>query len=188
MKMNKLKLLDDHRKAWASLLGKRKYFRGTVKRFGHKHRQGSQIKRGATLLLTDVHLKYSNKVIDHAWVDYNVDLAVLGEYIKPGSLIEFEARVKSYDKGGKNIYGKGTGTYQDLELANIKHVKVLTSSTLAYGDLIDNDLIRYAITTRTNIKHGKYLGKDPKGYLGSIYVGQTFANKLARYLSWKWRK
>lgn len=185
--MTKLNLLDDHRKAWKSLLGKRKYFRGTVKRFGHKHRQGAKIKRGATLLLTNVHLKYSNKVIDHAWIEYNPKLAVLGEYIKPGSLIEFEARVDSYDKGGKNIYGKGTGVYQDLELVNVKHVKVLTSRTIAYGDLIDNDLVSYAIRTRTNIKHGTYLGKDPKGYLGSIYVGQTFANKLARYLSWKWK-
>ena len=181
-----IKMLDESRKDWIHLLGKVHTFRGVVDRFGHKHRQGSQIKRGATLCLTDVHLKYSNKIIDHAWIDYSPKLAKFGEYLKPGTIIEFKAVVSTYDKGGKNIYGKGVGTYQDLELIKISHVKIIKSRPVVYDDLIDDQLISYAIKTRTNIKHGTYLGVDPQKRLGKIYIGQTFANKVAKYLSWKW--
>ena len=89
-------LLDAHRDAWTHLLGQRKVFRGKIKRLGHKHRQGSDIKKGATLLLVDVHLVRSSKTIDHAWIEYTPELAQFGEHIRPNGTIEFEALVTKY--------------------------------------------------------------------------------------------
>lgn len=182
----KIMLMDDSRIPWAHLLGKTKIFRGTVSRFGHKHRQGKDIKRGATLCLVDVHLKHSNKIIDHVWVNYTSIWAVFGEVLKPGAVVEFTATVAAYDKGGKHIYGRGQGVYQDLELINCKNLRAISHPRLVQSDLIDDNLVSYAIATKTNITRGTYLGQDPQGKLGKIYVGQTFANRLARYLSYKW--
>lgn len=188
-KINKyLNLLDPHRKAWLPYVGKVKTFRGRVERFGHKHRQGADIKRGATLVLTDVHLKGSQNKIDHAWIDYIPELAVFGAEIRPGSRIEFDAQVDFYTKGGKNIYGKGSGTFDDLELTNIKQVKILSHPRLKKTDLVGANLVSYAIGTKTNVKRGLYLGLDPQKRLGKIYVGQTFANRLARRLSYEFHE
>lgn len=189
MTKSKLNLLDEHRQAWLHLLGKTKRFRGTVSRFGHKHRQGKDIKKGATLVLTDVHLVGSPNTIDHVWIDYTPNLAILGEHLRPNGIIEFEATVDSYVKGGSNIYGKGKGTFDDLGLSNIKSVKIIKEPywTKQYDALIGDNLISYAITTHRNVKSGGLvIGKDPKGFLGSIHVGQGFANQLARFLSYRW--
>lgn len=186
--MTKINLLDEHRKSWLKYLTKRKTFRGKVERFGHKHKQGNKIKRGATIVLVDVHLKNSPLKIDHAWLDYTVEIAKFGEEVIPGSLIEFSAIVSTYKKGGKNIYGKGQGTYDDLELTDVTNVKVISHPRLKKDAIINDKLISYAIGTRTNVKHGLFIGNDPYGKLGHIYVGQTFANRLSRLLSYKYRK
>lgn len=191
MKNKAINLLTDDREAWATLYGKRKIFRGRVSRFGHKHRQGAQIKRGATLCLTDVHIKGSNKSIDHVWVDYTVELAKHGELIVAGSLIEFQAVVTAYVKGGKNLEKldptdfDADKTYHDLELSQLSNIKVIRHKRLNKTSLIGTNLTAYAIKTRTNIANGVFLGMDPQNRLGKIYVGQNFANKLAKYLSWK---
>lgn len=186
--MKKLNLLDDHRGAWAPLVGKRKIFRGTVVRFGHKHRQGAKVKRGATLVLTDVHQRHSSQVIDHVWVDYTPELAQFGEHIRPKCILEFEATVAPYTKGGKNIYGKGEGTFDDLELIDLKNVKIVKEPYLpkSYPALVDDDFISYIIATHQNISSGKVVGQDPRGYLGSIKIGQGFCNRFAKRLSWQW--
>lgn len=185
-----INLLDEHRIGWLHLVGKTKRFRGTVARFGHKHRQGAEIKKGATLMLVNVHLVGSPKVIDHVWVDYRIDLAKFGEHIRPNGEIEFTATVASYEKGGANIYGKGTGTFDDLGLEDLHNVKIIHEPFLpkAYLEhaLIDDELVRYAIITKTNTKSGTVIGTDPKGYLGKIRVGQGFANRVARTLSYNW--
>lgn len=186
--MEKPNLLDEHRKAWELLVGKRKVFRGTVKRFGHKHRQGADIKRGATLLLVDVHQKHSKNVIDHVWVEYTPELAKFGEHIRPNGIIEFSAIVSTYTKGGKNIYGKGSGTFDDLELSDLKRVTIVKEPYLpkSYGAIVDDELISYAIRTHQNIKSGTSLGKDPYGVLGTIHIGQGFCNRFSKMLSWRW--
>lgn len=183
-----MELLDDHRDAWSHLLGKRKIFRGQVKRFGHKHRQGANIKKGATLLLVDVHLLRSPNKIDHAWIDYTPELAIYGEHIRPNAIIEFEALVATYEKGGKNIYGKGVGTYNDLQLTDIKNVKIIKEPYLpkSYNPIVDDELLSYIIKTRQNLKQGLVVGEDPRGQLGKIRIGQGFCNKFAKMLSWRW--
>lgn len=185
---NNVDLLDDHRDAWSHLLGERKVFRGQVKRLGHKHRQGSTIKKGATLLLVDVHLVRSPNKIDHAWVDYTPELAILGEHIRPNAIIEFSALVTTYIKGGKNIYGKGSGTYDDLQLTDISNVKVIKEPYLpkSYAPIVDDELVSYIIKTRQNLKQGLVVGNDPRGQLGKIRIGQVFCNKFAKTLSWRW--
>ena len=186
--MSKPNLLDDHRKAWEHLIGQRRIFRGTVSRFGHKRRQGDKIKRGATLVITDVNLFRSPNKIDHVWLDYTPEIAVLGEHIRPNAIIEFEAEVSTYIKGGKNIYCKGEGTFDDIELINIKNVKVIKEpfSPKSYELLIDENLVSYAIRARLNVQQGVILGEDPYGRLGKIRIGQGFCNKLAKKLSWRW--
>lgn len=186
--MNKLNLLDDHRSAWSHLVGQRKTFRGTISRFGHKHRQGAQIKKGATLVLTDVHQYRSKNQIDHVWIDYTPELAQFGEHLRPNGIIEFDAIVSSYVKGGKNIYGKGEGTFDDLELTDVKNVTIIKEPYFpkSYDALIDDDFISYIIKTRQNLASGKSVGKDPYGKLGTIKIGQGFCNRFAKTLSWKW--
>lgn len=184
--MKPLFILDKHRQAWEHLLGQRRCFRATVNRFGHRHRQGAKIKKGATLCVTDVHLKGSKYVIDHVWLDYTVDLAVFGERLKPGTLLEFTAVVITYEKGGKNIYGQAKGTYQDFGLADVNNCQIIQHPRYRQSDLIGPLLISYAIKSHTNINSGKFLGYDPLIPQRKIYVGQTFANHLAKFLSWKW--
>lgn len=181
-------LLDAHRDAWTHLLGQRKVFRGKIKRLGHKHRQGSDIKKGATLLLVDVHLVRSSKTIDHAWIEYTPELAQFGEHIRPNGTIEFEALVTTYVKGGKNIYGKGIGTYDDIQLTDISKVKIIKEPYLpkSYTALVDDEFVSYIIKTRQNLKQGLVVGEDPRGQLGKIRIGQGFCNKFAKTLSWKW--
>lgn len=183
--MNQPILLSNKRKDWEGLVGQTRRFRGTVDRFGHKHRQGADIKKGATLCLVNVHLKYSNKVIDHVWVSYTAKLAKFGEYLKPGSVIEFDAVVVFYGKGGKN----GTSlnrTGVDIGLDDLSEITIVSHPRLKKDDLVGDELISLAIRTRTNVKRGIAIGEDPKGYLGTIYIGQGFANRLARILSGKW--
>lgn len=181
-------LVDDHREAWSHLIGQRKRFRGTVSRFGHKHRQGDKIKRGATLVLVDVRQLHSPNVIDHVWVDYTVELAQFGEYLRPNGVIEFEAEVSVYEKGGKHVYGTGLSTFDDIELINIKDVKLIKIPywSKTYPALVDDEFISYIIKTRQNIASGKVVGKDPFGQLGSIKIGQGFCNRFAKTLSWRW--
>ena len=186
--MEKPNLLDDHRSAWSHLVGERRTFRATVARFGHKHRQGATIKKGATLLLVDVHQLHSPNQIDHAWIDYTPELASLGEHVRPNGVIEFDATVSTYTKGGKNIYGKGEGTFDDIELTDIKNAAIIKEPYFpkSYETLMDDDLVSYIIKTRQNLKTGRVVGKDSYGKLGSIKIGQGFCNRFAKTLSWKW--
>ena len=188
--MTKLNLLNEERKHWAKLVGQRKTFRGSVTRFGHKHRQGADIKRGATLVLTDVHQFRSKHIIDHIWIDYTPELAIHGEHIRPNAIIEFTAEVSTYTKGGKNIYGKGVGTFDDIKLTDIQDVKIIKEPRLpkAYMEdaLLDDALVSYVIATKQNLKQGTIIGTDPRGQLGTIRIGQGFCNRLAKTLSWKW--
>lgn len=183
-------LLDEHRAAWEKLIGQRKTFRGRVVRFGHKRKQGSQIKKGATLVLEDVNQKYSPNKIDHVWIDYTPELCKFGEHIRPNAIIEFDAEVSTYIKGGKNIYGKGVGTFDDIELINVDNVKIIHEPAFpkAYREqaLVDDAFISYIIATKQNLARGTAVGEDPRGSLGTIRIGQGFCNRFAKTLSWRW--
>lgn len=185
--MNQPILLSNKRKDWEKLVGQIRRFRGTVNRFGHKHRQGADIKKGATLCLIDVHLKHSSKVIDHVWVSYTPKLAKFGELIKPGSVIEFDAVVAFYGKGGKNGTAENR-TGVDIGLNDLSEITVISHPRIKKDDLVGSELVSLAIRTRTNVKRGISIGEDPKGFLGTIYIGQVFANRLARILSAKWNR
>lgn len=84
-------------------------FRGTISKTGKKHGKSS----GATIVLVDVHLKGSSKVIDHAWVNYTPTLAALNEFYT-GDIIEFEAGIQEYTKGGANTPA-GKQAYKDYK-------------------------------------------------------------------------
>ena len=79
--------------------GERKKFRAVFSRFGKKtNYQGYS---ESTVLLTRV-IDVEKKIIvtDHAWFSLTKGFENIN--LQPGLIIEFEARVKSYDKGYVN--------------------------------------------------------------------------------------
>lgn len=71
-------------------------FRGTFAREGKKY---FGIHETKTLLLTNVTEVLTGKVVtDHLWLNWTQGFAALGP-LAPGDVVEFDARVKSYEKG-----------------------------------------------------------------------------------------
>lgn len=79
-------------------------FRGTVARLG-KTRGGRKVWQKPTVLLTEVQACEGKKIngkkphhTDHVWLKVGKQLSVLG--LRPGSVVEFDARVRWYRKAG----------------------------------------------------------------------------------------
>ena len=76
------------------IAGTRARFRGRFERFGTRTSFG-YVKRMALLLnVTDVR---GNEMTDHLWL--NLSKGVEALELKPGEVVEFDARVKPYTKG-----------------------------------------------------------------------------------------
>jgi dTMP kinase len=94
-------------------------------------RPGRRQEDTPTLLLKDVHRKYSSNIIcDHAWVDYTREVVKAGT-IAPGDGIEFKATIKRYKKYNHGEY------VEEIGLSEIKDVKVVKPTKLPETD--DND-------------------------------------------------
>lgn len=74
--------------------GKRESFYGKFERVGRKRGKQS----GLTFLLVDVRSKGGQVVTDHLWFNLTEGFKKLG-HVEPGELIQFDARVVTYEKG-----------------------------------------------------------------------------------------
>jgi hypothetical protein len=83
------------RKEFAAREEERETFRGTFERFGTKN--GWQGRQEKTLLLKDICDETGKRVCDHLW--FNLTQAFTTLTLQAGDLVQFDARVKAYEKG-----------------------------------------------------------------------------------------
>lgn len=88
--------------------GVRATFRGTFERSGTKPGWRSV---EITMLFTDITDADGNPVCEHLWLNYTAGFARLSPW-KPGDVVEFDARVKSYVKG---YMGHRVDVYRPIE-------------------------------------------------------------------------
>lgn len=87
------------RKNLGNINGSRTRFRATVKRFGSKKNYHGYPE--PTILLIDVAFAETDKqASDHIWFTVGTTIKKLG--LKPGDVVEFDARVGEYIKGYVN--------------------------------------------------------------------------------------
>lgn len=88
------------RRKLAKINGSRQRFRGTFVRYGTKPAWNSPVPL-PTILLKDVQDAATGSVVtDHLWFNLTKGFAALD--LAPGDLVEFDARVKPYQKGRVN--------------------------------------------------------------------------------------
>jgi hypothetical protein len=104
--------------------GIRKKFIATFSRFGKKRNFKGYSED--TILLTNVtDAETSSIVADHIWFSYTKLFEKIT--LKEGSLVEFEARVKSYTKG---YFNKAVGINQrkaDFKLSHPTKIKIVSN-------------------------------------------------------------
>lgn len=103
------------RRRLAEHAGERKLFRATFVRWGKKTNFKGHSEE--TLLFQDVIDLGTTKVItDHLWFSYTKGFEKI--QLRPGSIVEFDARVKEYKKGYVNKrYGINEGS-KDFKLSH----------------------------------------------------------------------
>lgn len=85
------------RKSLRAMDGVRARFRARFERYGTKRAYGGRTER--TLLLRDVvHIDSGELVTEHVWFNLSARWQALGD-LGAGDVIEFDARVKRYNKG-----------------------------------------------------------------------------------------
>jgi len=94
------------RKELSKLKNQRKKFIGVFERFGTKRAyRGPDLQ---TVLLKDIKNENGEILCDHLWFNLTKGFGIIK--LKQGDIVEFEARVKSYEKGYKgyrdDIYDK----------------------------------------------------------------------------------
>jgi hypothetical protein len=102
--------------------GQRKIFRATFSRFGKKinYRGYSE----TTILLTTVIDIETNKIVaDHVWFSYTKGFEKAN--LTEGDQIEFNARVKEYQKGYVNHSYKINNRKKDFKLSNPTNIHIL---------------------------------------------------------------
>jgi hypothetical protein len=103
--------------------GQRKKFRAMFSRFGKKTNYKGYSE--ATVLLTKViDLEKKTVVTDHAWFSLTKGFEDID--LHPGMIIEFEARVKAYEKGYVNKrYGFNQKKQQDFRFSHPGKIVVI---------------------------------------------------------------
>lgn len=84
------------RKKLSKINGERTKFFGKFERIGSKSGWKGKEK---TVLIKDISDQYGTSVADHIWFNYTKGFQNI--YLNNGDLLEFEARVKEYEKGYK---------------------------------------------------------------------------------------
>lgn len=97
------------RKALAAREDERASFSGTFERFGTKN--GWQGRQEKTVLLKDIYAQDGTRVCDHLWFNLTKALALLN--LQPGDAVQFDARVKAYEKG---YFGRRWDVYKPAEI------------------------------------------------------------------------
>lgn len=155
--------------------GQRYIWRGTFERTGKKHGK----KHGATIVLVNVHQKGSPKIIDHAWINYGLQLAKLNE-LYTGDVIEFTANIKQYYKGGaKSATGKRAyKLYQDNKIS-YDTMKELQDDSKEYDfELIYPEQVKFVRKVR--LRSG-WKRSD------TAWMSQTQINRFAKFWTVKHR-
>lgn len=115
------------RKLLASAEGVRKRFRATFIRFGRKtnfHGYSDQ-----TLLLKKVLEVETNTVVtDHIWFSYTKGFEKLN--LQPGTVVEFEARIKAYTKGYVNRPQRLDDRKTDYRLSHPTRISVVSGDQM----------------------------------------------------------
>lgn len=97
------------RKALAAHDEERATFYGTFERFGTKN--GWQGRQEKTVLLKDICDQTGKRVCDHLWFNLTKAFALLN--LQTGDTVQFDARVKAYEKG---YFGRRQGVYKPAEI------------------------------------------------------------------------
>lgn len=97
------------RKGLAAREEERATFHGTFERFGIK--SGWQGRQEKTLLLKDIYDHTGKRVCDHLW--FNVTRAFAAMNLQAGDQVQFDARVKKYQKG---YFGRRDDVYKPAEV------------------------------------------------------------------------
>ena len=110
------------RKKLSTSEGERRKFIATFSRVGKKRNFKGYAED--TILLTDVKDAELNSVVaDHVWFSYSQTFDKA--HLREGDEIEFEARVKAYEKGYVNKQLGINQRKEDFKLSNPTKVKVL---------------------------------------------------------------
>jgi hypothetical protein len=116
---------DQMRKLLASAEGTRKRFRATFIRFGRKtnfHGYSDQ-----TLLLKKVLEVETNTILtDHIWFSYTKGFEKVN--LQPGTVVEFEARIKVYTKGYLNRTRRMDNRKTDYRLSHPTRISIVSGS------------------------------------------------------------
>jgi len=108
------------RKELAAEEGKRKKFKAVFDRAGKKVNYKGYSEE--TILLKDIVDLESQKIVaDHIWFSYTQGF--IKASLNPGDMIEFEARVKEYNKGYVNRSYKINNSSKDFKLSNPTKIK-----------------------------------------------------------------
>jgi hypothetical protein len=108
------------RKELASVNGSRKRFTAVFSRVGKKVSYKGYSEE-TILLKTVVDLETNKGVADHIWFSYTQGF--IKASLKPGDIVEFEARVKEYRKGYINKNYKIDNSTIDFKLSNPTKIK-----------------------------------------------------------------
>lgn len=110
------------RKRLEDQLGLRKKFRAVFTRFGKKVNYNGYT--DTTILLTKiVDIETNSVMTDHHWFSYTKGFEKV--QLKEGDSIEFEARVKIYQKGYVNRKLSINNRQSDFKLSNPTHIQVI---------------------------------------------------------------
>jgi len=113
------------RKRLASSEGERKKFRAQFSRFGKKTNYKGYSEE--TILLREiVDVETNDVVADHLWFSLIKSFEKLS--LKEGVIIEFEARVKVYQKGYVNSRYKIDNSKKDFKLSHPTKIKVISQN------------------------------------------------------------
>lgn len=108
------------RKELAALAGERKKFRATFSRLGKKINFKGYSED--TILLTEVRDALTNQVVTgHVWFSYSK--AFERVTLTEGTVIEFEARIKEYEKGYVNKRARINNKVKDFKLSHPTRIK-----------------------------------------------------------------
>lgn len=111
------------RKQLQIIEGKKLRFRATVDRFGYRPDDRGLI---ITTICLD-HITYAGsekEIADHSWFDVTKTIASLN--LKPGDVVEFDAKVEAYQKGYRNIKRGIDDRTRDYKLSSPTGFKKVT--------------------------------------------------------------
>lgn len=104
--------------------GERKTFTAIFVKMGSK--KGYKGKTEMTLMLKNVKDSDGNIITDHLWFNYTKGFEKLGELYQ-GDLIQFDARVKEYNKGYINKKASIDQSKKDYRLSHPNNISKIVS-------------------------------------------------------------